>query len=122
MAAISTIPNLGPATEAAFAKAGITTAEDLRKLGADEAYRRLLATGTKPHFIGYYVLVMGLQGRPWNDCKRAEKAALRKAFDAIKADSFDAGRSELEDFLDRIGVRPTPTPTTAATKKKAART
>lgn len=122
MAAISTIPNLGPASEAAFAKAGITTAEQLRDLGADEGYRRLLASGTKPHFIGYYVLVMGLQGRPWNDCKGAEKAALRKVFDAIKSECFDATRSELEDFMDRIGLRQVPAQTSTSQTKKAART
>ena len=101
---ITPIPNLGPAPAAEFAKAGITTAEEIRALGAKEAYRRLLAAGTRPHFIGYYVLVMGLQGRPWNDCKGAEKATLRKEFDAIKAESFDAGRSELEEFMNRIGL------------------
>jgi len=73
---VSSIPNLGPATEAAFARAGITSAEELRALGADAAYLRLLDTGTQPHFIGYYAIVMGLQGRPWNDCHGAEKAAL----------------------------------------------
>ncbi len=105
MAAISTIPNLGPASEAQFLKAGIRTAEELRELGADTAYRRLLETGTRPHFIGYYVLHMALQGRPWNDCKGPEKVALRARFDAIKAESAGAGLSELELFLDRIGVR-----------------
>ena len=86
MAAISTIKNLGPATEAAFAKAGLTTAEELYALGAHEAYRRWLMAGLAPHFIGYYVLVMALQGRPWNDCKGAEKKALRVAFDKLKAE------------------------------------
>jgi DNA transformation protein and related proteins len=67
---ISSIPNLGPATEAAFAKAGIHSAEELRALGPDAAYRAPAGqAGTAPHFIGYYVLVMGLQGRPWNDCQ-----------------------------------------------------
>lgn len=80
---VSAIPNLGPASELAFAAAGITSAEEIRALGPDAAYARLLDAGTKPHFIGYYVLVMGLQGRPWNSCKGAEKAALRKKFDAI---------------------------------------
>ncbi|PTE23670.1 competence protein TfoX [Cereibacter changlensis JA139] len=103
MTAITTIRNLGPATEAAFARAGITTAEEIHALGPDEAYRRLMESGTPPHFIGYYVLVMGLQGRPWNDCKGAEKAALRKRFDALKA-GMPKGRSELEAALDRIGV------------------
>ncbi|NCO86867.1 MAG: TfoX/Sxy family protein [Rhodobacterales bacterium] len=104
MSAISSIPNLGPATEAAFIRAGITTAEDLRALGADAAYARLLENGERPHFIGYYVLHMALQGRPWNDCKGPEKARLRAGFDALKAGGFDKGRAELESFMDRIGL------------------
>ena len=104
---VSSIPNLGPATEAAFARAGIHSAEELRALGADAAYLRLLESGSAPHFIGYYVLVMGLQGRPWNDCRGAEKAALRKRFDALKASARPtpaAASSALEAALDVIGV------------------
>jgi DNA transformation protein and related proteins len=106
---VSSIPNLGPASEAAFARAGITSAEELRSLGADEAYGRLLATGSRPHFIGYYVLVMGLQGRPWNDCKGEEKKALRKRFDTICAsfNQSDAKRqADLEEALQYLGVVP----------------
>lgn len=102
--AISSIRNLGPAFEDACHKAGILTAEELRELGPDAAYARLLRAGTKPHFIGYYVLVMGLQGRPWNDCKGEEKKALRVRFDAIKAEAFDKNLSEFERILDQIGV------------------
>ena len=101
---VSSIRNLGPAYEQSCAAAGIDSAEALRELGADEAYARMLQTGMRPHFIGYYVLVMGLQGRPWNDCKGEEKKALRKRFDAIKARSFDKGRSDFEAALDAIGV------------------
>ena len=101
---ISTIRNLGPATEAAFARAGIGSAEALRALGADAAYLRLLDAGERPHFIGYYVLVMALQGRPWNDCRGAEKTALRARFDALKARGHGKGRSELEAALDALGV------------------
>ena len=101
---ITTIPNIGPASEAAFARAGIHSAEDLRAIGADEAYRRLLAAGSAPHFIGYYVIVMGLQGRPWLDCRGDEKKALRVRFDAIKAGSSKKGRSELDAALDLFGV------------------
>ena len=72
-------------------------------MGADEAYRRLLQAGSLPHFIGYYVLVMGLQGRPWNDCKGAEKKALRARFDAIKAQA-NPPKSDMECILDQIGV------------------
>lgn len=104
---VSSIRNLGPAVEAACHKVGIHSAEELRALGADETYSRLLAAGTKPHFIGYYVLVMGLQGRPWNDCKGKEKADLRKRFDAIKAKVLTKdikASNALEAILDKIGV------------------
>ncbi len=93
-------------TESAFARAGINSAEELREMGADEAYRRLLKTGQRPHFIGYYVLVMGLQGRPWNDCKGKEKAELRSRFDAIKANATRAPLAGIEAELNKIGVVP----------------
>lgn len=101
---VSSIRNLGPATEAAFARAGIRSAEELRALGTDAAYRRLLETGTRPHFIGYYVIEMGLQGRPWNDCKGKEKTALRHRFDALVASAGATGAPALERILDQIGT------------------
>lgn len=104
MAAISTLRNLGPASEAAFLRAGIRTAEEIVALGADAAYGRLLESGERPHFIGYYVLHMAVQGRPWNDCKGAEKAALRERFDALKARHHDGGISRIEAALDALGV------------------
>ncbi len=104
MTALSSIRNIGPAFEASLNAAGIMTAEELREMGADAAYAKLLQAGHRPHFIGYYVLHMALQGRPWNDCKGDEKKALRVKFDKIKAGSFDQERSELEKFLNEIGV------------------
>jgi len=104
MTAITSIRYLGPATEAALIRAGIPDAETLREIGADAAYARLMEAGTAPHFIGYYVLHMALQGRAWNDCKGDEKTALRARFDALKAGSFDSGRAALERALDQIGV------------------
>lgn len=104
MAAISSLRNLGPATEAAFRRAGVLTAEDLREMGADAAYVRLLECGERPHFIGYYVLHMALQGRPWTDCRGEEKAALRARFDALKASHADTGHARIEAELDALGV------------------
>lgn len=102
---VSSIRNLGPATEAAFARAGITSADEVRALGTDAAYARLLENGERPHFIAYYVMEMGLQGRPWNDCKGIEKTRLRARFDALVKEHHDSGGSELERMLDIIGVR-----------------
>ena len=106
---VSSIRNLGPAYEAAFARAGIHSAEEVRTLGADAAYLRLLQSGTPPHFIGYYVLVMALQGRPWNDCKGKEKEALRLRFDTLKAQAVampSAARDQrkLEAIFDELGL------------------
>lgn len=104
---VSSIRNLGPASDAAFARAGIHSADELRELGADKAYERLLLSGSRPHFIGYYALVMGMQGRPWNDCHGAEKTALRSRFDNIKASVQPLKSTDtdaIESILDEIGT------------------
>jgi hypothetical protein len=101
---LTEIRNIGPAMAAELQQAGIASAEALREIGADAAYAAMLSAGSRPHFIAYYVLHMGLQGRPWNDCQGAEKAALRKRFDALKARSFDPEHSAFEKMMDEIGV------------------
>lgn len=106
---VSSIRNLGPASEAAFARAGLHSAEDVAALGAEAAYARLLAAGARPHFIAYCALAMGLQGRPWTDCGAEEKAALRARFDALVAaagEDPDTPPAGIEAALDAIGVRP----------------
>ena len=100
---ISTIKGLGPAMESALNAAGIMDADELRAMGAHAAYGKMLANGHRPHFIGYYALVMTLQGRPWNDCKGKEKDALREKFDALLSET--APLNEFERILDEIGVR-----------------
>jgi DNA transformation protein len=103
---VTAIRNIGPALEQALARAGIHSATELRETGADAAYARMLRTGLRPHFIGYYVLVMSLQGRPWNDCKGEEKVTLRVRFDALVAEARAERDPEvaLERILDRIGT------------------
>jgi len=101
---LTEIRNIGPAMAEELRRAGIDTAEALRETGPDAAYRAILRAGTRPHFIAYYVLHMGLQGRPWNDCQGDEKAALRRRFDALKAEAFDPLLSEFERTLNEIGV------------------
>ncbi len=103
---VSTIRNLGPSSEAAFMRAGITSAQELHALGADDAYRRLIESGAKPHFIGYLALVMGLQGRPWNDCKGRERIQLRFRFDTLKSATAANSDSRIEASLNEIGVVP----------------
>jgi hypothetical protein len=101
---VTSIKYIGPAQAKALAAAGIYDAETLREIGAHEAYGRMMTSGSTPHFIAYYSLVMALQGRPWNDCKGQEKDDLRVVFDDLKDTRHDKGRSELEAALDMIGV------------------
>lgn len=102
---LTALRNIGPAQAADLTRAGITTAAQLRAMGADAAYGAMIAAGTRPHFIGYYVLHMAVQGRAWNDCKGAEKAALRVSFDQLKAThALPVETEELERMLDRIGT------------------
>ena len=104
MTPISDIPGLGPASEASLRAAGVQSAEHLRDIGADAAYRMLLANGTRPHFIGYYALHMALQGRPWNDCKGKEKDDFRKRFDALLSEPNDRPSGDLQKFLFDMGL------------------
>ena len=101
---VTSIRNIGPAMEQTLRRIGITSAEELRTLGADATYARMLESGSRPHFIAYYALVMALQGRQWNDCKGKEKSDLRVKFDALVSGGHDKGRSDLEAALNIIGV------------------
>jgi hypothetical protein len=111
----SALRNLGPATDAAFRRAGIATAEELLALGPEEAYARLLATGVRAHFAMFWALTFAIQDRHWTDLGPEEKALMRARFDAVVARAATGGRPEdqaraaFEAELDRLGVRDQPT-------------
>ena len=102
MTPVASIRNLGPASARDYAQAGITSAEQIRALGPDEAYLRLMRGGAKPHFVGFRAVVLGLQGRAWTDCEGDERAALRKRFDALKARVRTGSDPERE--FDAFGI------------------
>lgn len=112
---LTSIKGIGPAIAEGFMRAGISSAEELREIGAEAAYEAWVASGNPPHFIGYYALHMALQSRPWNDCRGAEKEAFRESFDALKArvavqgvtapPDKEKGRARLDAALDEIGLR-----------------
>ncbi|MFG6080881.1 TfoX/Sxy family protein [Paracoccus litorisediminis] len=104
MSDLTDISNIGPATAKALIAAGIPDAVTLRRMGAHEAYRALLASGERPHFIGYYVLHMALQGRPWNDCRGGEKTALRGHFDALVGEVRGPVLTGIDAALREIGL------------------
>jgi len=92
------------AIDAGDTKAGCTVHMVIPEL---EAYYKALKAGGRPHFIGYYVLVMALQGRPWNDCRGKEKEALKSRFEDIKSrvGTQPKTTSAIERELDALGVR-----------------
>ncbi|WP_085836435.1 TfoX/Sxy family DNA transformation protein [Aquimixticola soesokkakensis] len=108
---VTSIRNLGPAMAAGFARAGIETAQEIEEMGADAAYAAFIAAGGTVHFIAFYSLVLGLQGRPWRDASPEERPALRKRFEALKAgrpamqaDGVDPVNYAIEADLDLIGT------------------
>jgi DNA transformation protein len=61
------LPNLGPASEAMLVAAGITTPDDLDRLGAVEAYRRAVLAGAPRHTMLLWSLDAALLGVDWRD-------------------------------------------------------
>ncbi len=105
-APVGTIRNLGPAMAAAFARAGIDSAEEVRELGTDAAYARLLAAGERPHFMAFLALAMGIQDRPFTDPDPAEKAALRARFETLKPAPEQGGPDAALSELGVVRRRP----------------
>jgi DNA transformation protein len=61
------LPNLGPASEAMLVAAGISTPDDLDRLGAVEAYRRAVESGAPRHTMLLWSLDAALLGVDWRD-------------------------------------------------------
>jgi hypothetical protein len=97
MRPVDAIFNLGPKSAAAFARAGIASADEIEAMGPVAAYLRLKAAGARPSVVMLYAVAAGLQGRDWTTLTPEERAALRDAA------AGDAG-ADLEAALDRFGV------------------
>lgn len=112
---VTTIRNLGARMAEAFARVGITTAEELEAMGADAAYARLLASGHRPHILAFQAVALGLEGRHWNSAEAPEKAALRARFDALRAGASRSptardGTVEQRTPTERMGAQPEEAP------------
>lgn len=103
-APLTALAGIGPAVSSQLEAADIKSVGELRTIGAHDAYGKMMKNGLRPHFIGYYALAMAVQGRPWSDCKGAEKEALRIRFDALKTDTSVTGDTAIERELRAIGI------------------
>ena len=99
----SSVPNLGPAMDRYLSEIGVETAEELRSLGAVEAYARLrLVLPRGLSIMALYAMHAGLEGRPWTDLTDAERAALRQAVgERLRAGRGRSGARPGEVVIDR---------------------
>jgi hypothetical protein len=80
---VAKIRNVGPKSAAWLRQIGIRTEEDLRKLGAVEAYRRVKVAGFKPTLNLLYSMAGAEDDCHWTALSEERKAALVIAADAI---------------------------------------
>lgn len=80
---IAKIRNVGPKSAAWLRQIGIRTEEDLRKLGAVEAYRRVKVAGFKPTLNLLYSMAGAEDDCHWTALSEERKAALVMAADGI---------------------------------------
>lgn len=83
MAPSEKIRNVGPKSAAWLRQVGIRTEEDLRKIGAVEAYRRVKIAGFKPTLNLLYSMAGAEDDCHWTQLGEDRKAALVLAADGI---------------------------------------
>ena len=76
------LPNLGPASMAMLARAGIASLDALRALGAVEAYRRVRQQNPHASLNLLWALEGALTQRPWQVVAREDRLSLLLQLDA----------------------------------------
>ena len=81
---LDALPGIGPATRNWLEAAGLSRAQDLRDIGAVEAYRRLkFMRPREVNLNALYALEAALRGCHWLDLPPDVKAALQREAKAI---------------------------------------
>jgi DNA transformation protein len=78
---LSDLPNLGPKSQAMLERAGITSVEQLRALGAVPAYARALRANGNVSLNLLWALEGALSGLPWQEVAREHRASLLLALE-----------------------------------------
>jgi DNA transformation protein len=76
MTLIADLPSLGPKSQEMLARAGITSVEQLRKLGSVEAYVRAKRANKNVSLNLLWGLESALTGEPWQEIARKHRASL----------------------------------------------
>jgi DNA transformation protein len=78
---IADLPNLGPKSQQMLARAGIHTAEDLRRLGSVAAFSLVKQQGGSASLNLLWALEGALTGMPWQEVAREHRTSLLLALD-----------------------------------------
>ena len=81
----STLPNLGPKSQSMLANAGITSLDQLRKLGAVAAYAQVKAKVPAASLNLLWALEGALCGLPWQVVAREHRTSLLLSLDQLQA-------------------------------------
>ncbi len=87
-AALTDLPNLGPASAAMLAKAGIRTVAALRRLGSVRAFVRARAACPGASLNLLWALEGALTGRPWQAVAAEDRAALLMALEDARGNGL----------------------------------
>jgi DNA transformation protein and related proteins len=85
---LSSLPGLGPKSQAMLAIAGITSAEQLRKLGSVRAFAMVKRTGVRPSLNLLWALEGALTAQHWQRVAKESRTSLLLALEEHERD-FD---------------------------------
>ena len=80
MGDLTKLPNIGAKLEAQLADAGITTADELNRVGSREAWLRILARDPSACIMRLSALEGAIRGVRWHDLDDATKASLKEFY------------------------------------------
>tara|TARA_Y100001934_G_scaffold241360_1_gene296342 strand:+ start:148 stop:435 length:288 start_codon:yes stop_codon:yes gene_type:complete len=87
---IQELRNIGPAVATKLVNAGIDTPSKLRKIGAKEAFLRILRSGGfcgKLHVAYLYALEGAILDCPWQDIPEEKKIEYKRLMQQLKKES-----------------------------------
>jgi len=83
-ASIADLKSLGPKSQEMLAHAAITSVEQLREIGAVEAYYRTKQANGNASLNLLWALESALTGQPWQEVARIHRTSLLLALDALQ--------------------------------------
>ena len=80
MSELTKLPNIAAKLEARLAEVGITTADELKKVGSREAWLRILARDHSACLMRLSALEGAIQGIRWHHLDEGTKASLKEFY------------------------------------------